>query len=84
MSSTPEEEDLADATEVGNETEEAAGSEAPAKLVRRRTKTGCLSKFPTKSNGTDGQVVKAIADIFLACRKRRIKCGEEKPVGSVF
>jgi hypothetical protein len=83
MQSAPEDEDLADATEAGNEPEEAAeaaGPDATAKLVRRRTKTGCLSECWIMSIHTNIGAMKANTDIFLACRKRRIKCGEEKPV----
>lgn len=52
--------------------------------VRKRTKTGCLSKFPVH---LDGLIRPSFANLCepnltgstIACRKRRIKCDENRP-----
>ncbi|KAJ5702806.1 hypothetical protein N7488_010354 [Penicillium malachiteum] len=50
---------MADEQELGETHSAEPKSQAPRRLPKRRTKTGCLT-----------------------CRKRRIKCGEEKPICS--
>ncbi|KAL9616058.1 MAG: hypothetical protein Q9160_009029 [Pyrenula sp. 1 TL-2023] len=53
----------------------ASGSaKAATRFTKKRTKTGCLSTFGPFSENL------AFANYESACRKRRIKCGEEKPV----
>lgn len=56
---------------------QAANSAEAAKVqnalkARKRTKTGCLSK---SSHATG----RGLSNVQIACRKRRIKCGEERP-----
>ncbi|KAH6663471.1 hypothetical protein B0J14DRAFT_661984 [Halenospora varia] len=46
---------------------------------RKRTKTGCLSKYnPAESCIVEQRSTDSLF-LFIACRKRRIKCGEERP-----
>lgn len=56
----------------GSERSTKSSSKSAAK---RRTKTGCLSMYTVPVSAT-----RALTFAPLACRKRRIKCGEEKPV----
>ncbi|KAI9795122.1 MAG: hypothetical protein M1816_000144 [Peltula sp. TS41687] len=59
----------------GNSMVAMAGGPAPsAKSLRKRTKTGCLSE-PSLISLEDGAPC-----IWTACRRRRIKCGEERPI----
>src|SRR2546421_5383382 len=54
----------------------SASAPRPAqKASRKRTKTGCLSQSPMTL-----WALVATTDGKTACRKRRIKCGEERPV----
>ncbi|KAL9636002.1 MAG: hypothetical protein Q9164_003104 [Protoblastenia rupestris] len=50
-----------------------ASKVASAMKARKRTKTGCLSEYSIRT----ARVI--LADTLTACRKRRIKCGEERP-----
>ena len=53
---------------------DAAKAQASLK-ARKRTKTGCLSKLTLPFLCKD-----PANSLPIACRKRRIKCGEERPV----
>lgn len=66
--------------EVGEKASENAGIDAAVKKPgskipgRKRTKSGCLSELVNTSDATP-----KITNVVVACRKRRIKCGEERP-----
>lgn len=70
-----DDETLGDAPTVAS----AAKNAANARASRRRTKTGCLSEFHILNHALTGSISAHRADYPLACRRRRIKCGEERP-----
>ena len=58
-----------------NATAESSKLATPMK-ARKRTKTGCLSKFSSVVDLCSPRIKRSC---IAACRKRRIKCGEERP-----
>lgn len=76
---------VAGATTVNNDPQTSAS--ASAKVSRKRTKTGCLSEITPWDLLEAFQPVKVAFvndftdfDAYVACRRRRIKCGEERPI----
>lgn len=81
MSPENEDEESPKSEAASNKSEDNAASEAAQKqAAKRRTKTGCLSKCSTPYSA---QLLTRL-NPRTACRKRRIKCGEEKPVSTTI
>src|SRR5882757_3115493 len=81
MSPTSEGEDPVDVKDSGSKPEESAAADATGKqAAKRRTKTGCLSECAQFFSSKTLHFGVYCTDRAPACRKRRIKCGEEKPV----